>query len=691
MKLFHRLLCAALLGGCLLAGPSSQAADGVPVTFELPPAPGQTYLVTLAVVDPKRPDWIVSTFVAGTPFTVTAENKGRFSATWDGLDENFMPVPPGDYAVKGIYAPARTWAVDGEWHAVTPRFAGGASPWLPSPDRWELPVPFGGDPVNAPLQDVAVGPNGVAVFYYQYLENGTNCPMFDLNKPVGYEQFIRAFSSGGAGGGPAAATDGQMVWAFSTDGGPRFVYRADQKSFGQSPGANRRNSYLPEGWVTAMAVAEGNPEGRRLVYVAQRGKILQEATNRGSHGFRYLESDTDFVDQITVHDGENGTVLTTVKLARPKSLVVQGGRLHAMHEVEGKFVVSTLKLKDGLPDGGWTQAFQVMDKLQPADMECDAAGRYYFSDMAANKVYQCDARGKILRAFGRLDRQVSGSYDRETLMAPSKLATWRDAQGRDRLLIVEMEGPNRVSEWAADDGSLIREFMSHQTKCNSGYAIDPADASAVYLPGQGSWLTRFKVNYPTGEWKVDAVWPDVEGGQRRGLEKPVAIRTHNQLYLASEKNLSVYRLAGDRWKKSAGLIVQEDKRAFLWHDANDNGEPDAAEQTPVEVPRGIITYHGQRWLDDLSYIAPSQGGTEVWRLAPEGFDSHGNPIFKAFQKVLQDPVFASRVAGKADAVHGGNEMADNYSSDWMQVDGSMKDGLYVQARGGKNFDANRGP
>jgi len=123
---------------------ADQPTRGVPVSYELPaagPLP-QTYLVTLAIVEAQDPDWIVSQFVCGGVRTVTAENGGKFIDIWDGLDDNFMPVPPGDYAVKGSYAPARQWPVDGQWHAITPRFAGGASSWLPSPDDWQKPEPF---------------------------------------------------------------------------------------------------------------------------------------------------------------------------------------------------------------------------------------------------------------------------------------------------------------------------------------------------------------------------------------------------------------------------------------------------------------------------------------------------------------------------------------------------------------------
>ena len=263
---------------------------GVPVSYQLPadgPLP-RTWRVTLAIVDAKNPDWIISQFACGAVRTVTKENGGKFAETWDGLDDNHMPVPPGEYAVKGIYMAAREWNVDKEWHSVTPRFVTGASAWMPSPEDWQTPEPFGGDPVNSPLGDVAVGPNGVAVFYYTYLENGLNNPMIDLKKPPGYGQFIRSFNSGGAGGGNATATDGETVWSFCNEGGMKYVYRADGKAFGRSDGANRTNGYLPKGWVTSMAAWRDGEKA--FVAVAQRGKIDAE---RGPRHVRYHESESE--------------------------------------------------------------------------------------------------------------------------------------------------------------------------------------------------------------------------------------------------------------------------------------------------------------------------------------------------------------------------------------------------------------
>src|SRR4051794_18237080 len=100
LALLLAVTAAARAGAAPFAIPTttpSAPAAGVPISYQLPadgPLP-RTYRVTLAVVDPKDPDWIVSQFAAGVVRTVTAENGGKFAETWDGLDDNFMPVPPG--------------------------------------------------------------------------------------------------------------------------------------------------------------------------------------------------------------------------------------------------------------------------------------------------------------------------------------------------------------------------------------------------------------------------------------------------------------------------------------------------------------------------------------------------------------------------------------------------------------------
>jgi len=705
-SLFFGFLFACLAcGAAQAAEPGADSpAGGTTVTYQLPadgPLP-KTYRVTLAIVDPKNPDWILSTFVAGAPRTVTAENKGSFTETWDGLDENFMPLPPGTYAVKGISMPAKKWEVDDEWHTVIPKFAGAISGWWPRVDSSpkEMKMPFGGDPVSAPFGDVAVGPNGIAVFYYQYLENGLNCPMIDLNKPgVSPDQFIQSFTSGGAAGGSSVATDGETVWAFSTDGGPKYVYRADGVSFGSSPGCNRVNSYAPEGWVTSMAAWKDEASKESFVYIAQRGKIVPKKVKNWT---RYAESDSDFANVITVNKGADGKVLATIPVTKPQGISVQNGRLYVLHTDDKGFLVSSVALQNGLTEGGLQNTFAVPAGIEPFDLKVDGKGRFYLSDPKANKVYQMDAGGKVLRILGKLAGQKPGTYDPMTLMSPGKLATWRDRDGKDRLIIAEQAGPNRVAEWNPENGGLIRDFETYQTFTNnSGYAVDPEHPEDLYMQGQRGWFERIKVDYEKHTFAVDAVWP-LETDPRLGIDpdrldafpgKIMLSRANGQLYIVGSQKLVVYRVSADRCALSAALIkegVDTEAKYFLWHDANGNGKIDEEELLPVEMPLHFSTAHGQNWIDGLTYLAINYGGGDVWRLTPEGFDEHGNPIFKEWKKVLTDPTFEARANGVVDALHGGNESGDRFNSDWMQADGSLTDGFYVQARSGINFDANTG-
>ncbi len=688
-----RIALALLLGLCAIVGARAGAAEtpnaGVSVAYTLPHdgAPGGTWRVTLAIVDAADPDWVISQFAAGVVRTVTAENGGRFSETWNGLDDNFMPVPAGHYAVRGMCMPAQKWDVDGQFHSVVPRFVGGVSDWLPAPaDAGRLGEPFHGDPVNAPLGDVAVSPEGIAVFYYSYLENGLSNPMLDLRKPTA-SQFLRAFTSGGAGGGCSTCTDGESVWSHSTDGG-NHVYRADATNFGASPRAMRKNGFAPEGAVTAMAAwREG---GTTTVFIAQRGKLIKR------EGWSYEEG-PEAVDVVTAHAGEGGKILATLPLARPRGLAARGGKLYGLHAVAGGWAVSAVALKAGLPDGTWKQVLG-LGALEPGGLAVDGAGRIYVSEPAANRVHQYSPDGKRLRSYGHLNQQRPGTYDRETFMRPVKLASWSDPAGHDRLLVVEYDGPMRVSEWSVD-GELLREFPSLQTKANDGWTVDPADPSQAYVGGQGGWLSRYRIDYASGRFTLDAVWPGVGvDPQLPGFDHVRMVRAYGKPFLVCSPRgqYAIYRLDGERWKLCAGIVgVRAEKgpaQHFLWSDGNGDGEVQEAEYagSPLALPGNILRYHGEQVGEDLALLAVNQGGRDCWRLPVTGLDPQGIPLFGPWQRIFTDPVFSARAAGTATAVHGGNELVDNYSSDWSQLDGTPEKGYWISARGGPNFSANAG-
>jgi hypothetical protein len=408
----------------------------------------------------------------------------------------------------------------------------------------------------------------------------------------------------------------------------------------------------------------------------------------GKHG--YAESDRDFVDKITVLAGADGKVLDSIPIRRPRGLVARDG--HALRPPRGR---SRLPASAPSSTASAGRQFAIPAGQRAVRPRARRPGRFYYSVPAANRVYQVDAKGAPLRSYGRLDRQTPGTYDRETFISPGKLAVWSDPQGETRLIVVEQGGPNRSTEWSAD-GKLLREFQSLQTKANDGYSCDPDHPDRYYVLGQQHWLTRFKVDPAAGTWTVEAVWPDIGTDPRLpDVDHPRFIRVNGRAYLACSRSYNIYRLQDDRWVLSAGIVREREggkTKSFAWSDADGNGRVDEAEYrgSPLDLPGHWFRYHGEHWLDDLSLVALPQGGRDCWRLAPSGFDERGNPRLTSVEKLFTDPVFDARSKRSADAIHGGNELADSYSSDWAQVDGSMTEGFYVNARGGQNFSANEG-
>ena len=673
-----------------LTSPLTSAIDAS-IAFRLPvngPLPA-TYRVTLAITDRKNPNWIISQFVAGQPFTVTTQNKGRFTVTWNGLDDNFMPVPPGEYAVKGIYMPTALWMADGAYHTITVKYLSGASSWDPTAKDDPRPEPFGGDPVGEPLRDIDVGTNGHAVFYWQYLENGRNNPVFDLNKPIGIDQFVTAYGSGGAAGGGSVCTDGISVWCASEDGGPKFVYRADGKPFGTDSGLYRSNVYRPEGWVRALACRTNPASSTTFVYVAQGGRIT---------GADFHESQTDYIDKVTVLRGGDGAVVGDISVSRPIGIVARYGQLTLLHQAaDGRYEVVEAPLNGtGMPTGALKPLFSLPPSIIPADIEVDSHGRFYISDPVANKVYLFNADGTIRGAIGRLTSQVPGEYDPLTLINPHKLAVWTDSSDLDYLLVVEDGGPNRVTEWKPN-GAFIRQFLPLQTKSNDGYAIDPDNPSDIYLAGQSGWLDRFKLNYHDGSWTIDAVWPNVGTDPiSPGFDHPKFIRMNGHEYLVCTRSRNIYIHDGNAWRLSAAIVSVNAPgsapRIFVWHDVNGTGKIEAAdyEKNPLRMPGQLLRYHGENVASDMTWLAPNQAGPNVWELKPTGFDTLGDPIYGQWAKMLTDPVFVARSSGKADAVHGGNELASSFDSDWAEATRSSKGDIYIMARGGYSFSANQG-
>ena len=98
-------------------------------------------------------------------------------------------------------------------------------------------------------------------------------------------------------------------------------------------------------------------------------------------------------------------------------------------------------------------------------------------------------------------------------MSPVRLATWdRTRPARDRVLVVERSGARAASASGDSEGKLLRSWFLIQN-ANFGYFNDSEHPEHIYVaanfPLSGSGLIRYKADYATGNWTVDAVWPDI--------------------------------------------------------------------------------------------------------------------------------------------------------------------------------------
>ena len=117
-----------------------QSTGKATICGRIPPSEWPHYLVTLAVIEPESPSRIVATVASGLPVNISKAEMATgktVCAAWDGLDDNFMPVPAGvAYGVSGIYSRASVWPVDGQLHTITAEYVGAALPFAPIKKRF---------------------------------------------------------------------------------------------------------------------------------------------------------------------------------------------------------------------------------------------------------------------------------------------------------------------------------------------------------------------------------------------------------------------------------------------------------------------------------------------------------------------------------------------------------------------------
>ncbi len=737
---------AMLAGG--LVGP---AVAGVQIAYRLPPAPApQVYRVTLAMVPADNPEWIVRTLLSGAVREVTAQNRGKFTETWDGLDEDGFPVKPGRYAWKGVYMPAGKWAIDGKYHTFTTKLAVAAGSTIhPQPDEDALPMIFQGVSTS-PVNDVATMPDGRLLFASEYIENGTN-PLLIDPEPAGAKQLVWGAPSGGYGGAKAVAGDEDFVylaqysreWAFvqegafaaarSGQGDSDLVTRYDAKTGGRLPFVGEKGTD-PSNVLLLPKTAEG-----------ERDMAVSLAAQKTRGGRHYLYVPLLRAGKIRVIDGETGRFrgeadgLVSPRGTRLDPADPEGGLFVLCRGIEGQaggFVVAHLPLREGLISGPPTVAAvlpglgpaevaawgEVTDevyssertpwaafgqavltwncKLQPAQgLAVDREGNFYVGNQIANQVWKYSPSGQLLLKIGKEGGQRAGKFDPAAMRVPLGLTIYYDAENAGHLVVAERVPWQRVSRWSLD-GRFEKDWYV------SAYAFpaapDPENPQDVYVTGDWSGTVRYKVDYQTGAWKLDAVWPTQPGAIGDSLMYGLGtwrLRVYHlnnrTFYVASCAFSSkyIYEVDGYRliprasmgvyllksYTERMGIDVENAParkwnlgfgptdiylRPWAWRDRNGDGKDQLEEidfspppvvppyKTPEEVARHFASYSGEYYDQDLNLLLPESYTPNATRCAMvprKGWDDRGNPILSwADLKVLfTDPALVAEGQGES--------------------------------------------
>jgi hypothetical protein len=419
--------------------------------------------------------------------------------------------------------------------------------------------------------------------------------------------------------------------------------------------------------VTGLAAWRPKSPGATLLFVAERGRMV--VVDKYHKLDIYAESPTERVNLLRVLNGNTAAEISRMPVIEPTALVVANDRLYLMEKRDGGWSVRHAPPPtDGKLDAvAWSAPIPLPGLRDPRDLAVDSRDRYYVADAALNHILRFDADGKLEGKLGRLDRQPEGDYDANSFMVPIRVVCWRNKAGVERLLVAEAGGPSRVTEWTTD-GKLLRDW-GYSLAGNGGFAVDPDSPEHLYMRGARNTLLRYRIDYDSGAWTLEKVWHGID---TTGLTYPEIINHAGHKYLAFKRfgqGINLWRFAGDQLLPSAGIIrvgkMGDPKAAyFAWHDANGNGQIDADERHPLDMPRGLDRYWGDYRQDDLSLLVPRAGTPDLYRLPVKGLDAHGNPIHGDWETVLADEIYAAKATGDAPAIYGGNEAVSAFNGDW---------------------------
>lgn len=611
--------------------------------------------VTIVIDDPngKR----VRNLIAALP-----RQAGPNRERWDGLDDNGVPVMPGQYRWKGLYH-------DGIHLNWDMSFASpGNPPWDTSDGRGA----FYGDH-SAPHAAASAG-NFVALA----------CPIGEAGKYLigcnldGQRLWGLANRVVWVTVRSSLATDGKTLWV--AQDASSTIYRAEMATGKYRPWEQTAKDESGKDYkVLDLKVSEfAHPKDRKSSPFGPGIESLPNLTGIALHQ-GVLAVCLARENKLKLLDAETGVGKIEIAVENPQA---------AAYGPDGSlFVLSGPKLIKLAPGAAQPVPFTAATWAAPYGLAVDAAGQVYVSVREPDhNVKVLSPAGKLLREIGkRGGRPHHGPFDELAMRNPGQLAI--DAKGR-LWVPEETSNPKRTSVWDLASGKFVRDFVGTTSYAGAG-AIDPADPTlgfaddTVYRLDLKAGSSRPVYSFGRREDPADVFPPNVDSHAR-------VVRANGAIYLyttgsargASEVHVTMSKdgqwrsvahlgvvcdrkrekdMVGEAAKYRLPLFAGRDLQAYAWADRNGDGlvQPDEMQWGNPLVdgqPVALLSYYwGQlpdnRGLVTYRYAAQKQtrNAAGLLRFPVAGYTPCGAPLYDLAKPIVQ-PV---EIAGGEGMLAGG--------------------------------------
>jgi len=544
--------------------------------------------------------------------------KGKHTESWDGMDDQGKPLPPGVYTLKGIIH-----------KPITSKFLfsvhNSGQPPYPTDDN---KGGWGGDHGN-PTACSAL-PDGM-LLSWEAAEYGWGIIKVDLEGRKQWGIKTQALFM---------ANDGKRLFVYDPNGiqsvdGVQLLDTADGRplNFGNGkpvlaapPGGDKERNR-----VTGLAYANGH------VFVSYAKRNLIGVFDAASGA---LIATWDVPEPGVIAGRPDGTL---VGISAGKPVAVAGGKVAPLA---------------GAAPG---------DIEMPSGISVAADGTIYVSNQGKlQDIAVLDATGKLLRRIGKAGgRPAVGKYDPSGLYEPGGLAL--DARGR--LWVAEhADSPKRVSVWNAATGAFEKEYFGGCSYFAYAF-INPAVPDEIYCHNV-LWRVDWEKNTTT---PISTIWrktaPDMipeylpDGGH--GMFHSITAANGRQYAIGGAPGMYVVsRRVGNEFKpfmaafsvnrswslsREIGIpaIDALGNGSYFWQDVNDDG---------CVQPGEIYKFKDPNFQLRLAALGPD---LTVWalngqQLKPVKWLDNGQPVYDP-EKI--EKTFLSRMP------------APNYL--WLDPDGSI--------------------